>query len=157
MKEEQYKILPNGHEVTCAVIIIGDDEQILGCHSTGKSFTLGSYDLPKGHSDEGEDDLDAAVREVKEETGWDISSFRDRIVDLGIVQYVSKKDLHGFLLQLSNEELKDIDRLKCKSFFDRNGVKLPEVNGFRYISKSERNLFFQSIQNALVRLGVSDE
>ena len=52
---------------TCATIIT-DGLNILVCHPTGASFKE-FWSFPKGMKDAKETELDAAIRELREETG----------------------------------------------------------------------------------------
>lgn len=51
-----------------AGLVIIQDNQILLVHPTGSPWKK-TYSIPKGHLEKGEDILDAAIRETKEETG----------------------------------------------------------------------------------------
>lgn len=54
-------------------ILLKKDGKILLQRRAGDIFASGQYDLPSGHVDAGEQILDAAVREAKEELGIEIS------------------------------------------------------------------------------------
>ena len=72
-----YKV-ENGKKITAAIVIIGKAGDILGCHSTGKPKDSG-YDFPKGCVEEGETDIDAAVRECFEETNIKVD--KEKLID----------------------------------------------------------------------------
>lgn len=151
-ENENYQLTPDGLEISCALVIQNPEGEILGCHSTGKRWGPTTFDLPKGHQDVGEDPLDTAIRECREETGLDFSDKKADIVDLGIVDYISTKVLHIFYLAA---EIPDLDTLHCDSMFtDPWGRQRPEVNGFAKIKSNEKFMFFKSIQKALERVGL---
>ena len=54
---------------TAAVLIYQDDKVLLVKHGETSNHPTDSYGLPAGKLEEGEDELDCAVRELKEETG----------------------------------------------------------------------------------------
>ena len=63
-------------ELSCGFIIINrkNPKQILACQPNGRRpNTPGNYDIPKGHRENGETTLEAAIRELKEETGFTIT------------------------------------------------------------------------------------
>lgn len=132
-------------EVTCALVIINKDGDILGCHGTGRPQQHG-YDLPKGcreHSDTS--DLVTAARELKEETGitLPITCIGD-IIDCGIYPHNRDKDIHIFLFQTEN--MPDPNTLECKSFFrDKNGMVYKEVNSYKIIKKKDREKYFYKV------------
>ena len=151
-EEENYQLTPGGKEISCALVIQNAEGEILGCHSTGKKWGPSTFDLPKGHQDVGEDPLDTAIRECREETGLDFSDKKKDIVDLGIVDYISTKVLHIFYVAA---EIPDLETLHCDSTFtDPWGRERPEVNGFAKIGSNERGQFFKSIQKALEEVGL---
>lgn len=76
------------YEKSCGAVVFrkyhGNTELLLIKHANG-----GHWSFPKGHVEQGETEIETAMREVKEETGIDImidSSFRE------IVSYSPKKD-----------------------------------------------------------------
>jgi len=131
--------------VTCALVIIDKYGNILGCHGTGKP-TENGYDFPKGCAEQGENHLDAALRELMEETGI-ILSKSEPIIDAGIHSHNKRKDIHIFIYRI--KQFPDIKTLNCTSYFlDRNGKEAPEMDSFKIISKNERKkLFYHGLQN----------
>lgn len=146
--EENLKIRENGNLLTCGVILIDKFGTILAGHPTGRKYTKGCYDLLKGCSLVGEEDIDTAIREMKEESGIDISEYKNKILDLGIHSYTKGKDIHLFLLHYN--KLIDLDKLKCTTYFETKFGKLkPEMNGYKLIYKNERDYFSKSMQKVL--------
>lgn len=132
-------------EVTCAIVIINKDGDILGCHGTGKPDKNG-YDFPKGcHDAKDKDELATAVRELREETGISLTIREiDSLIDCGTHAHTKGKDLHIFMLKVNT--FPEIDTLKCTSYFEwKYGKKLPEVNGYKIIKKEERSTYFYRI------------
>lgn len=146
-KEEDYYIGPDGKEVSSGVLIVTKNNEVLCCHSTGKRFEDGTYDLPKGHIDEGETALEAAVREVREETSLRLD--KGKLKDLGEFPYSSKKNLHLFWYEVDDIDIHD---LECTSYFEMYGKKQPEVNGFKLTPLSDLSPFFKIIQKVLKKV-----
>ena len=126
-------------KITAAIVIIDSEGNILGCHSTGKPKNSG-YDFPKGEVNEGESDISAAIRELREETDiyfldYDIA----RLIDAGVHSHNKEKDIHIFIYKTNY--FPDLNTLKCTTYFERYGKKFPEVDEYRIISKSERGMF----------------
>lgn len=113
----------------CVIIYDRENRTFLAEHSTGMKWKGNNlWGLPKGEIDPGESTDETAVREVKEECGIDLN--KEDLIYLGKFPYVKTKDLEMFFI----EKQIDPKLCKCTSYFDRNGEKLPEVNGFRNIS-----------------------
>lgn len=132
-------------EITCALVIINKDGDILGCRGTGKKFE-NSYDFPKGcHDKDDKDHLATACRELKEETGITMSiKDIDSVIDCGIYPHNANKDIHIFLWQVS--EFPDVKTLKCNSFFKtKTGKQYPEICGYKIIKKKERSKYFYRV------------
>lgn len=131
--------------VTAAIVMIDADGNILACHATGRKMDTG-WDFPKGCVDEGEDDLQAAIRELREETDIHLLDYdRARIKDLGVFPHNREKDIHIFLYQTT--WFPKLEELKCTSYFELDGKQIPEVNAFKIISKEERYLFNKVLHN----------
>lgn len=62
---------PRGIELTCACIVRNKDRKILLVASVKQG---GKWTLPGGHVEPGEKIIEAAIREVKEETGLDAAA-----------------------------------------------------------------------------------
>ena len=89
--------------VSCGFIVFAKETgAVLACHPTGRPDAMEmSYDIPKGHLEAGESALDAALRELKEETG--IALPEDAPVhEIGLVPYQKQKSLHLFSTVLQN-------------------------------------------------------
>jgi 8-oxo-dGTP pyrophosphatase MutT (NUDIX family) len=113
---------------TSAGAILTDGKVFLVCHATGQLI----WDLPKGGVDPGEDLLAACIREVKEETNFDVPE--DAIIeDLGCYPYLPAKDLYLFRITL--KQLPSIDDLKCTSIVNLEGKPpFPEADAYIYIT-----------------------
>ena len=124
--------------VTSAGVIITDGENILGCIPFGRGKKIeNGLDIPKGHIEEGESPLDAAIRECREETG--IVFNPSRLEDLGLFNYKPQKNLHVFLAKMPMPE---VSSLKCTSYMDMYGKKVPEMIGYKIVPLTEISKFF---------------
>lgn len=138
-----YKEDADGKIITCAVVIINSKGDILGCHGTGKDKLTG-YDFPKGCADDGESDLEAALRELHEETGIVITDIKN-IVDCGVYTHNNKKNIHIFMYKTEN--FPDIKNLKCTTYFSLHGKEYPEIDDYEIIHKHERYRFNKVLSN----------
>lgn len=128
--------------MTNAIVIINKGGDILGCHGYKKPQE-NSYDFPKGQNEPGESDIDAAIRELREESGI-ILQYPERLIDCGIHKHNNEKNIHIFLYQTEN--FPDLSKLTCISFFtDSGGNTCPEVDGYKIIPKSERTKYFYKV------------
>lgn len=113
-------------KITCAIAIF-TKEGLLLVHPTGGRFT-GGWSLPKGLKDDNETDLEAACREVFEETGLMIN--KKIIKDHGIFPYTHEKDYHLFSCIVEKIE---VVNLECKSTFLCEGVETKEVDQYKIV------------------------
>jgi putative (di)nucleoside polyphosphate hydrolase len=97
------------------------------------------WDIPKGVADPGESIAAAAVRELLEETGLEVSE--EDLRPLGVFPYLSGKDLALFVW--IPPVMPDPQTLVCVSEFAWNGRMLPEFDKF--------GLF--TFEEALTRVG----
>ena len=115
--------------VSCGVVILNTEGEVLLCHATETSH----WDIPKGQGDPGEAPIDAALRELVEETGIVLDA--SRLKDLGRFVYRRDKDLHLFAVRVTTEEVK-LEACVCESYFPRrrDGVMIPEMDGYQWVS-----------------------
>lgn len=119
-----------GKRISCGVVVINDDAELLLCHVTGQNH----WDLPKGGLNGGETPLQAALRETREETGLALDAAG--LIDLGRMPYRTRKDLHLFAARLPRI---DPGLLSCESRFSDSatGARLPEMDGFGWFPFSQ--------------------
>ena len=129
-------------KVTAAVVIINKAGDILACHATNKNRDKG-FDFPKGLVEPGETDVQAALRELREETSIVLSA--SDLIDVGVHPHNKEKDIHLFLYK--TEDIPNQTTLICQSFFELNGRQIPECDFFEIIPKSERHKFNRVLQN----------
>jgi 8-oxo-dGTP pyrophosphatase MutT (NUDIX family) len=127
-------------------VIITDGAKILGCLPWRREDAKNSYDLPKGHWEEGETLVETACRECKEESGFDIWA-PEALIDLGRFNYIPTKDLHLFMYAV--DYLPPQEDLSCTPFFDSKGKRVPEIIGYRHIAIEELDYFFPSMRRTI--------
>jgi len=108
--------------VSCGVVVTDGGRVLLG-HATRSP----RWDIPKGTAEPAESLVDAAVRELAEETGLTVAEAELR--SLGVHAYLRDKDLALFVW--IPKKLPEPDALVCRSTFTLpNGVTLPEFDHF---------------------------
>ncbi|MGZ2744542.1 NUDIX hydrolase [Burkholderia stagnalis] len=113
--------------VSCGVVILDGAGRVFLAHATDTTH----WDIPKGQGEPGESPLQAALRELLEETG--IVFAPGRLVDLGRFAYRHDKDLHLFAVRVADDEV-DLARCVCTSLFPsrRDGTMIPEMDAYRW-------------------------
>ena len=104
------------------------------CHSTG-NFPYWSF--PKGHIEENESTIDAAIREFKEETGFDCRlDNSDTFLYLGQIRQRKDKLVSAYALENNT-----LDPKKCFSntieFPVGSGKIIPEVDKYKWCTLLE--------------------
>lgn len=114
-------------KLTCGVLFIKEGQLLIG-HVTGQKH----WDIPKGKLDEGETPVQAAVREVAEETGMVIND--SDLKSLGEYPYRRGKQIHMFVY--SGEHIK---AKQCKEAIKDFEIK--ELDDFMYVGLDEAHLY----------------
>ncbi|MGH6611524.1 MAG: NUDIX domain-containing protein [Burkholderiaceae bacterium] len=118
--------------LSCGVIVRRMTGELLLCHATGRSY----WDIPKGLRDAGETSIDAALRELREETGLHLSA--QQLQDLGVHRYLPRKDLQLFVLQPPDPSI-DIGPCACSTYYTIRGGsrQIPEVDAYRWAPRDQ--------------------
>lgn len=118
--------------VSCGVLVVDAAGHLLLGHVTHTP----RWDIPKGLQDPGESAVEAAVRELREETGLVVPP--DALSDLGRFDYRRDKALHLFRLDV-DAELPDLASLACTSTFPHRttGKPTPEMDAYRWATREE--------------------
>lgn len=123
-----------------AGVVITDGKQIIICLPYMNSAEKGKYDLPKGRGDGDELPLNAAVREVREETGLELDP--SKLIPLGRYTYNKQKDLILYLYKVLF--LPDIETLHCGSLvYLPDKPPFPEVKAYKYVNENEIDFLFE--------------
>ncbi|PMS20404.1 NUDIX hydrolase [Trinickia dabaoshanensis] len=122
----------NARTVSCGVVLLDRRGYVFLAHATDTSH----WDIPKGQGEPGEAPIEAALRELREETG--IVFAPERLTDLGRFAYRHDKDLHLFAVRVEPGEV-DVERCECTSMFPsrRDGTPIPEMDGFLWVSPAD--------------------
>ncbi|CAN7396064.1 NUDIX domain-containing protein [Massilia sp. LjRoot122] len=120
------------HSVSCGTLVVNPRRELLLCHVTHTP----KWDIPKGMRDPGETELEAAMRELREETGlvFEAASFRE----LGPFGYRRDKRLHLFMAE-PGPGLDSLAHLHCSTTFPHHvtGVPTPEMDGYRWAARTD--------------------
>lgn len=120
------------HSVSCGTLVVNSRRELLLGHVTHTP----KWDIPKGVRDPGETELEAAMRELREETGLVLESARFR--ELGPFAYRRDKALHLFVVE-AGPALDDLAQLHCDSTFPHRvtGRPTPEMDAYRWAGREE--------------------
>jgi 8-oxo-dGTP pyrophosphatase MutT (NUDIX family) len=112
---------------SCGVVLLNTLDELLVCRTTGR----GRWDLPKGSREVGEPSIDAAVRELEEETSLCIDG--TLLVPVGEFDYLPTKRLHLFGVLVPKHAV-DLRLLRCRTTFldHATGLSLPEVDAYAW-------------------------
>lgn len=121
-------------ELSAGILFFTEDKELFMGRVTnsGGPNKPSRWDIPKGHVEEGETPLRAAIRECYEETGF-VDYDASLLKDLGRHDYASNKDIHLFYYPrpVEHEQFK---HCACSSYHTtENGEAWPEMDRFALI------------------------
>lgn len=112
------------------------DGKLLITHPTGEASGPNIWSIPKGKKEVGETDLDAAYREVKEETSLDLKAMKGNVTKIGMSTYTSSygpvKNLMMFAFR-ATEPINGKHNVVCTSMY--NGK--PENDQNKWATREE--------------------
>lgn len=136
--------------IAAGIFMVRKDGRVLVCHPTNHKPDF--WSIPKGKVEEGEDLIDAAIRETYEESNIDLSECKG-IRALEAVNYSHKKKiLHPFLVLERNNSILDWDSfdLKCNSFVPEDRGGFPEMDDYKWVSLDEARVILHNTQSACI-------
>ena len=126
------KAEPVALATSCGTLILNTRGELLLCHVTGTNH----WDIPKGMLEPGESTLQAAQRELMEETGLvlDDAFFEE----IGGFHFQKSKRLHLYKA-IAPDSLVSLGHLLCTSHFSHQetGEPTPEMDGYCWASRNE--------------------
>lgn len=122
-------------EKSCGCIVINDKEEVLLIH-----HNAGHWDLPKGHVEEGETEIQTAKREVKEETNIDVDvNERFRYT----IEYSPKEGV-----------MKEVVYFLARNITDNREAQIKEVREVKWYPYEEaiEKITFEDTKGILIKL-----
>ena len=122
------------HEKSCGCIIVNNDEVLLiiSKNDEGKMF----WTFPKGHQESGENDLETALRETKEEVGLDVEITDKTPIKVSYLIHdgTVQKDVYLFMAKTINKNI----RLQEEELEAAKWVKIDDVRD-KYLKNGYNN------------------
>jgi 8-oxo-dGTP pyrophosphatase MutT (NUDIX family) len=129
-------------QTTCGIFVFDKNGFVLICCPRGVK-TKYDWTIPKGKVDKGEEFIDAAIRETREETGLDVSPHKRKIKEVGRKKYKhKKKKLVAFSLFLDN--MIDTTTLKCEC------VEKPEIVKYEMVTVKDAIKRLHNVQSHIL-------
>jgi len=127
-----------------AGVLVTDERQLLLGHSTNNNF----WDIPKGAIELGESPINAAIRELKEETG--IVVYPISLIYLGNFNYIPNvKRIELFKYHVINLP----STLFCESTFEWHSQVFPEFDKYKYVKYNElQNYVTKNMYGVLIKI-----
>jgi 8-oxo-dGTP pyrophosphatase MutT (NUDIX family) len=132
MNQLEFEALIERAAVVAACLIKKDGKYLLVQESQPKAYGL--WNLPAGHVDKGEKISEAAIREAKEETGYDVRLIKEITIlheeATNAVKHIFSADIIGGEISFKNDEILDVKWLtfdEVKMIDDDNKIRRPWV------------------------------
>jgi ADP-ribose pyrophosphatase YjhB (NUDIX family) len=123
---------------SAGVVIILKGEKVLLCHPSNSRW-FGTYSFPKGGIEEGESTLDAALRELREETSVIVS--KSQILDIKnpiVVFYENKKGIKYKSITLYTVHINDVSEIGLDSeVIPKERLQIEEIDWAGFLDKEQ--------------------
>ena len=120
--------------ISAGVIVINERGEVLLGHATYQPH----WDIFKGGIDAGETPLEAAIREMREESGLSIQAAD--LVEIGEIRFSPKKDLHLYMMRVQSDKI-DLTLLKCTSMVQMGAHVFPEMDAYKWVAAKDVPLY----------------
>ena len=126
---------------SAGVIIVLNKDKVLLCHPSNSRW-FGTYSFPKGGLEEGESTLDAALRELKEETSVIVNKSQISNLDNPIVvTYENKKGTKYKTITLYTVYINNLSEINLDSeVIPKERLQIEEIDWAGFIDKQEAEL-----------------
>lgn len=137
-------------EKSAGIIIILNNNKLLLSHPANARWS-NTYSFPKGHIEENESQIEAAIRELKEETSIEITE--DRIIDKEpiVVQYNDRKGKIYKEVYLFKVYINDISEIGLSDeTLPKEMLQIEELDWCGFLTKEEaKTKIFYRVEHLL--------
>ena len=135
--------------------VVKKDNKILMVQESNEKY-YGQWNFPAGHVDEGENIMEGAIREVKEETGCDV-----KLTGLLPIKTVYQNDIPTLIVEFTaeiiNEDIKfDKNEILDVKWIDIEDIKNMDKNTLRALDTNKAT-FESFINNEIYSLDIFDD
>lgn len=122
-------------EKSCGCIILNNKNEVLLIH-----HNAGHWDFPKGHVEDGETEIQTAIREVKEETNIDVE--------------VNEKYKYSTKYSPKEDVIKEVIYFLARNISDNKQAQLEEVSEVKWFSMEDaiEQITFDNSRDILIQL-----